>query len=120
VRCQDRKHFIGIVGRLMNQVLIQAARRRRAAKRGSGRVTPFDEEATVADRPAASPAEALEEALTVLRRLHPRRHLMVEMHYRGGSTVQEVAEATAVSQRTVERELQCAREWLEHEIWGER
>jgi hypothetical protein len=40
------------------------------------------------------------------------------MRYRFGSTICEVADATGLSVRTVERELSLARAWLERETFG--
>lgn len=118
VHCHDRGHFLGVARRLMLQILTQSARRRRSAKRGGGAaaITLTDEHAACRGGQAASPADALEEALAHLHRLQPRRHLMVEMHFRFGCTVREVAEATNASIRTVERELSLARVWLEQQI----
>jgi RNA polymerase sigma factor (TIGR02999 family) len=116
VRCQDRTHFLGIVRRLMRQILIQYARRRGAAKRGGNAVQVALDDACVTPPTLTSEEDALEEALARLRRLSPRRHLIVEMHYRGGCSVPEVAAAAGVSIRTVERELSLARAWLEREI----
>jgi RNA polymerase sigma factor (TIGR02999 family) len=118
VRCHNRGHFLNIVRRLMLQILTHSARRRRSAKRGGGAapVALNDERALYRAGPAASPADALEEALAHLHRLVPRRNLMVEMHFRFGCTVREVAEAADASIRTVERELSLARTWLEQQI----
>jgi hypothetical protein len=72
----------------MLQILTQSARRRRSVKRGGGAapITLNNEYAVCRAGPAASPGNALEEALAHLHRLQPRRHLMVEMHFRLGYT----------------------------------
>ncbi|MGJ5819728.1 ECF-type sigma factor [Paludibaculum fermentans] len=115
--CEARSHFLGIATRIMRQILIQYARRRGAAKRGGGsRSTQFDDR--LIEAPRRTPIEeALEEALEELRRREPRRHLVVEMRYRFGSTVEEVAALTGLSVRTVERELQLGRTWLERAVY---
>lgn len=116
VTCEAKAHFLGIAARVMRQILVQYARRRGAAKRGGlMRSTRFDEQG------AAAPAlgaleEALREAMERLRRREPRAHLVVEMHYRGGCTVQEIAAVTKLSVRTVERTLQQGRAWLERAV----
>lgn len=116
VPCEDRNHFVGIVRRIMAQILIQYARRRGAAKRGgSDMPVQLSEDSAVLFAPSRT-EEALEDALVRLRRFEPRQHLIVEMHYRSGATVQEIAAATGVSGRTVERELKLARTWLEQEL----
>lgn len=117
VHCEARSHFLGVASRLMRQILIQYARRRGAAKRGGGcRLTLLDEQQVPAPQ-RTSVEEALDEALERLRRLEPRRHLVLEMRYRSGSTVDEIARITGLSIRTVERELSLGRSWLEKAVF---
>ncbi|MGC4051182.1 MAG: ECF-type sigma factor [Paludibaculum sp.] len=117
VRCEARSHFLGIAARLMRQILIQYARRRGAAKRGGGsHWTVLDEQRAQAPQ-RTTVEEALEEALGRLRRAEPRRHLVMEMRYRSGSTVEEIASFTGLSVRTVERELNLGRNWLEQAVF---
>ena len=115
VRCNDRWHFRAIVKRIVRQIAIQHARRGSALKRGgSACVTQLDE----ATASAASPTGDLDlqTALDDMRRQCPRMHLFVEMHYRGGYSVPEIAGTTQVSVRTVERELSAGRAWLEERL----
>jgi RNA polymerase sigma factor (TIGR02999 family) len=120
LHCHNRTHFLGIARRLMRQILIQYARHRRAAKRDGGEVQSGLNEAAAFEPPRPAPEEALSDALSRLRRYRPRTHLIVEMHYRFGSTVQEIAETVHLSVRTVERELRVGRGWLELELKGAR
>ena len=114
VRCASREHFVAVVKRLMRQILVQYARRRSALKRGgAGNPVTLDEGMTITD---PTRGMDLEDALERLRRRDPRRHLVIEMHYRGGYSVAEIAEALAVSGRSIERDLQAGRSWLEHEL----
>lgn len=118
VRCQEKGHFLGIAARLMRQILIQAARRRQALKRGgAARATLLDD--NVAEPRRTGGEEALAEAMERLRRREPRRHLVIEMHYRSGVTVQEIARLTQLSARTVERELSLGRAWLQEAVYGD-
>jgi RNA polymerase sigma-70 factor (ECF subfamily) len=118
-RCNDRNHFLGIVRRLMGQILQQYARQRKASKRGGQNVRiPLEEDRVPAPQPTSA-AEALDEALERLRRFEPRRFLIIEMRYQFGSSVHEIAAATKLSVRTVERELTLGRAWLEQAVFGE-
>jgi RNA polymerase sigma factor (TIGR02999 family) len=106
-------HFKRIAGRAMRQVLIEAARRRHAEKRGganAARVT-FDEHV---DAVVTSDEEllALDEALDALGRMNPRQALMVEGRFFGGLDVAETAELLQVSEATVLRDWRAARAWL--------
>ena len=119
VRCNDRAHFRAIVKRLMNQIAIQYARRRGALKRGGDAgIVELDEAVASNGNRAGHPD--VEQALEEMRRSFPRNHLFVEMHYRAGYSVQEIAEATGVSVRTVERELNAGRKWLEKYLAASR
>lgn len=112
----SRLHFKRIAARAMRQVLIEAARRRHAEKRGGGcAVVTFDEGLDV----AASWSDdllALNAALDDLARLHPRQALMVEYRFFGGLDLSETARALQVSEATVDRDWRAARAWLGHEL----
>jgi RNA polymerase sigma-70 factor (ECF subfamily) len=108
----DRAHFFAIAARVMRQVLVDHARRRRAAKREGCHVT-FEE----ADAPVAPPEVLdLENALKELVVLDPQQARVVELRFFGGLDVQETAEVMGLSERTVKREWQTARAWLQHRL----
>lgn len=114
----SRVHFKRIAARAMRQVLIEAARRRLAGKRGGGtaRVVTLDDEleSLGSDRELL----ALDEALTALERLEPRQARMVESRFFGGLGVAETAELLGVSEATVLRDWRAARAWLARELRG--
>lgn len=111
----DRVHFFAVISRAMRQIVIDDARSRNAAKRGGGR-SDLDIDTLVAAAPAtAAPAEdllALDDALSRLERDAPRLAQTVEWHFFGGLTFDEIAEAVAVSRRTVHRDWRAARALL--------
>ncbi len=117
LRVTSRLHFKRIAARAMRQVLIEAARRRRADKRGGGaRLVTFDD---ALDTPAVTSAEellALDAALDALARINPRQATMVESRFFGGLEVQETAELLAVSEATVLRDWRAAKAWLAVEL----
>src|SRR5438128_12486663 len=80
-----RLHFKRIAARAMRQVLIEAARRRKAQKRGGGEIAlvTFDE---ALDHAATGAEEllALDEALEALARIEPRQAIMIETRFFGG------------------------------------
>jgi RNA polymerase sigma factor (TIGR02999 family) len=112
----DRTHFVAIAARVMRQVLVDHARRRQAAKREGCHVT-LDE----ADAPAA-PVDVLdlEAALRELAALDARQARVVEMRFFAGLDVEETADALGLSARTVKREWQTARAWLQRRLLEER
>ncbi len=112
----SRLHFKRIAARAMRQVLIEAARRRQADKRGGG--TPFVtfDDSVAETATAADELLALDEALEELARLSPRQAAMVEARFFGGLDLQETAELLGVSEATVVRDWRLARAWLASEL----
>jgi RNA polymerase sigma factor (TIGR02999 family) len=114
----NRPHFLAVLSRAMRQVLIDHAKTAAAGKRGGGarRVT-FDPNFEVAGA-KARPVHILEldEVLNRLDRENPRLCRLVEMHYFGGMTAEESAEATGQSPDSVRHGLRAARAWLKREL----
>lgn len=113
VRWEDRGHFYGIAARVMRQILVDYARKRRAGKRGT--LTRVDRSASKLAAPTALPdldVLALHDALTELEAIDPRQAEIVELRYFGGLTEEEVARAKALSPATIRREIAAARFWL--------
>jgi RNA polymerase sigma-70 factor (ECF subfamily) len=111
---QNRAHFFGVAAQLMRQTLIDHARRHQAAKR-CGQQVPLDE--VVVRAPARSTALlALDDAVTALATLDPRKGRIVELHFFGGLTVEETAQTLGVSVATIGRELRFAKAWLSREL----
>jgi RNA polymerase sigma factor (TIGR02999 family) len=108
-------HFKRIAARAMRQVLIEAARRRQAHKRGGGAplVTfdPLKDHVTSSDELLALDATLQEFAL-----VNPRQALMVESRFFGGYDVAETAELLGVSEATVLRDWRAAKAWLAKEL----
>jgi len=116
VQPQDRSHFFAIAAQAMRRILIERARSRRTAKRGSGgQKVSLDDAADLVDDRAAN-LVALDDALTSLATIDPRKAQIVELKYFGGMTIDETAKALGVSTPTVERDWQMAKIWLRREI----
>ena len=108
-------HFKRIAARAMRQVLVEAARRRNADKRGGGApVVTFDEAMSAVT--TADDVLGLDAALEELTRIEPRQALMVESRFFGGLDVAETAELLGVSEATVLRDWRAARAWLGREL----
>lgn len=113
----SRLHFKRIAARAMRQVLIEAARRRNARKRGGAAnlTITFDESA---QEVATTGQEllALDAALSELARANPRQAVMVESRFFGGLDVTETAEMLGVSEATILRDWRAAKAWLGLEL----
>jgi RNA polymerase sigma-70 factor, ECF subfamily len=120
IQFQNRAHFFGIAARLMRQILVDEARRRKGAKRGGGAITlALNDVPNVADSQAAN-VLALDEALTTLAEKDRRQSEIVELRFFGGLSIEETAEVLKVSPGTVMRDWTFARAWLRNEMSGGR
>ena len=109
-------HFKRIAARAMRQILVDAARRKNAARHGGDflRVTLDDG----FDHAAAEAGDiiALDEALAQLALINPRQAAMVEARFFGGLDVVETAHMLGVSEATVLRDWRAAKAWLSVEL----
>ncbi len=111
-------HFMRVAARAMRRVLVDHARKRRSQKRGGG-AAPLDLDSLEGVLPGESRPDdviELDEALERLIALEERKGRAVELHYFGGLSYEEVAEALDVSTATVHRDLRMARAWLYKEL----
>src|SRR3984957_12160515 len=113
----SRLHFKRIAARAMRQLLVEAARRRNAGKRGAGAeiTVTFD----ASDEKAPSGREdllALDRALDELAHMNERQAVMVESRFFGGLDIPETAQLLDVSEATVLRDWRAAKAWLANEL----
>ena len=116
---QDRTHFLAMSARLMRRVLVDLARSRGADKRGGGAVRVTLDEATIAGVAPGADVIRLDDALQALAALDERKSRVVELRFFGGLTVDETAVALQVSSKTVLRDWEFARAWLQRELTRE-
>lgn len=118
VEWRGRAHFLAIAARTMRRILVDHAKARRRLKRDGGvRVCLTD---AVPVREPAEPAPidilVLNDAIDRLAVQDARKAQIVELHFFGGLTCDETAEALEVSVSTIERELRVARAWLRRDL----
>ncbi len=114
---KDVPHFKAIAARAMRQVLVDAARKRLASKRGAGEVTfvqldEFSAHAITSDNELLG----LNSALDQLEQLNSRQARVVECRFFGGLNVAEAAGILGVSESVIERDWRAARAWLANTI----
>ena len=121
---QDRAHFFAVCAHVMRGILVDAARARRAVKRGGAEgvnqatAVNLDEIADLrSDR--SSEFVALDEALNELADLDERKARVVELRFFGGLSVEETAEALGISPQSVMRDWKLARAWLLAQLRGD-
>lgn len=116
IEWQNRAHFFAMAARVMRRILVESARARKFQKRGGGAQRMSFDEALVVSREPRQDLVALDDALTALSEIDPRKGQVVEMRYFGGLSVEETAEALQVSTGTVMRDWRLAKMWLLHEL----
>ena len=121
---QDRAHFLSVAGVAMRHILVDAARRRVAKKRGGEglRITldelQPDQRGMDAARQAVEILD-LDEALTSLAARNERLSRLVELRFFAGLTEEETAQTLGISERTVRRDWLKARAFLFHTLRGQ-
>jgi len=109
---RDREHFYAVAANAMRQVLVDQARARNRAKRGSGRPAVTLNSRVVDGAPPVADVLDIDQAIRGLEQADPRKGKAVVLSYFGGLTDAEVANALSVSTATVKRDLRTARAWL--------
>lgn len=109
LRLHSRQHFMALAARAMRQVLVDHARRIGAGKRGGAAAF-----VTLDERIPETPSEAcevlaLDQALDQLEKIDGRAARVVQLHFFGGLTFQEIAELEGLNERTIKRDWQAAR-----------
>jgi len=107
----DRVHFFAVAARNMRQLLVDRARRRLRGKRGAGaQAISFDDRLVGGQRDGE--LVALDDALQALTKLDERMARVIELHYFGGMSQAEIAEALDVHVNTVAKDLKLATAWI--------
>jgi RNA polymerase sigma factor (TIGR02999 family) len=116
---QNRTHFLAIAAISMRRLLVERARARHAAKRGGGQLALTLDEGLLNDR-GGDPVDliALDNALRLLAAIDPIHTRVVELRFFGGLSVEETADALAISPATVKRHWAFAKAWLLRELQG--
>jgi RNA polymerase sigma-70 factor (ECF subfamily) len=113
----DRSRVLGIAANAMRRILVDHARAHNAGKRGDGQLqVTLVEEMAGGTTSSTADVLAVDEALTRLAAFDPRQAQVLEMHFFGGLTLDEIALQLDVSVRTVKRDWTMARAWLRQEL----
>lgn len=114
---QDRNHFFAVAAQAMRRILVDHARKRRAAKRGAGKsllsLDEIDEPGTTGDPETVL---AIDDALARLEQLDSQQAKVVELIVFSGLTGEEIAKVLMISTATVQREWRSAKAWLRREL----
>ena len=109
---KSRAHFFAIAAQIMRRILIDHARTRLTAKRGSGGQKISLDDVALVTEPRAEELISLDRALSELAEIDAEKSRIVELKFFGGLSTEEIAEMEGVSSRTIEREWRKAKAWL--------
>jgi len=113
---QSRAHFFAAASLLMRHILVDHARARRAGKRGGVQQQVTLDDVMLEAKDQTIDVLALNEAIERLTILDARQAKVVEMHFFGGLTFEEIALVLDVSERTAKGDWSMARAWLRGEL----
>jgi RNA polymerase sigma factor (TIGR02999 family) len=113
---RGRAPFLAVAAQAMRRILVDHARRHRAAKRGGNRHRIALDDSLVIESHCDIDVLRLEDALAKLTKLDPRQAQMIELRFFGGLSIAEVAKVMGISKRSVEREWTMVRAWLRREL----
>ncbi len=116
VRLESRVQFFAVLAQTMRRILVDHARRKRAARHGGGTPPVPIEEALGLPVEVDVDLVALDDSLKGLATFAPRQAEAVQLSYFGGLTFEEIALVQEVSPATVKRDLKTAKIWLLREL----
>ena len=113
---RHRAQFFAISAQIIRNILVDAARARGALKRGGEMIRINVENAPLLSSEPDTFILALNDALFAFAEIAPRQAKVVELRYFGGMSEEETAVVMKISSRTVRRDWQFAKAWLQHEL----
>jgi RNA polymerase sigma-70 factor (ECF subfamily) len=116
VPCESRAHFLALCSQVIRRILVDRARNRAYAKRGGNALHVTFDEGLIAAKTKTVSVIALDEALSSLLGIDPRKARVVELRYFGGLSIQETAEVLRISPETAKRDWKMAKAWLFGEL----
>lgn len=117
VAWDGRAHFFAAAAEAMRRIMIEAARKRKTAKRGGDKARfVISENDAVADEAPLDDLLDLDEALQKLEKEDPKLAKLVELRYFAGLKIDEIAEVLDVTPRTIRRNWVFVRAWFGREL----
>ncbi len=108
----NRSQFFSAAAEAMRRILIDRIRAKERIKRGGGRQRQDVDQVALAMPTNDQKLVEINEALDELARADPQSADLVKLRFFAGMTLEQIAEVTGVSVRTVTRRLTYARAWL--------
>jgi RNA polymerase sigma factor (TIGR02999 family) len=112
VQFDHRGHFFAAAAEAMRRILVESARRKRAAKHGGGLDRHDADEFPIAAPELQEDLIALDEALDRFAALEPQKAELVKLRYFAGLTIEQAAEALGIGSATAKRHWAYSKAWL--------
>lgn len=120
IQWQDRKHFLRAASGAMRAILVDHARRFNAMKRGGPKARRLTLDHVVQEHKNLSlDIIEIDESINKLGQIKTQYAEIVELHFFGGLTFEEISGVLETSLSTVERSWRIAKAWLRIELEGE-
>ncbi len=119
-RFAGRAHFFAAAGEAMRHILVDSARRKRAARHGGGQARVNIDAVEIASQATDDEVLAVHEVLDKLAAEDPQKAELAKLHYLVGMTFEETAEVLGISVTTAKRHWAYARAWLYAELQSQR
>jgi RNA polymerase sigma factor (TIGR02999 family) len=119
LRWDNRGHFFAAAAEAMRRILVEAARRKQADKRGGGRHRLDAATIEIAAPETDDDLVAIDMALDQLAAIDPVKADLVKLRYFAGLTIEQTAEALGISPATAKRNWAYSRAWLFQQVAGD-
>jgi RNA polymerase sigma-70 factor (ECF subfamily) len=113
---KDRGRILGLAAQAMRHILVDHARARATEKRGAGTVQISVNEGVLSSRDSFFDVLTIDEALSRLSAFDSRQAKVLELHFFGGLSIEEIAQELKISPRTIARDWAMARAWLRRQL----
>jgi len=114
-----RGHFFAAAAEAMRRILVERARHKKSLKGGGGRRREELPDIEMGGDGGRLDLLALNDALTKLEQIDPRRAGVVKLRFFTGMTIAETAKVLGMSESTADNDWAYARSWLRLEIEGQ-
>ena len=118
VSWQNRAHFFSVAAKVMRNILVNHAVKRKAQKRDFGQRIELSKNISFGDSSEVDLVD-LNEALEMLERAEPEQARIVELRFFGGLSIEETAHVMQVSPATVKRHWAIAKTWMYRRLKSE-
>ena len=116
VQLENRVQLFSVLAETMRRILVDHARRKKAARHGGGTPTLSLEDAQGQPLRVDTNLVHLDDALERLAAIAPRQCEVVKLSYFGGLNFDEIAALLEISPITARRDLKAAKIWLLHQL----